>query len=61
MKFKEKLQKFLFVMLLLGLSYSLCQNHESDGKYRGRRKAFCSTPFYIIILLSLLLVFFSNS
>ena len=56
MKFKnmnKNLSFFLGIILMLLISYSLCSTHERPTSgYVSKRKLFCSTPFYIIIIVS---------
>jgi len=60
MKFnKEKIYGFILALFFLFLSYSICSTHERPTSgYISRRKSFCSTPFYIILLFAFILYFF---
>lgn len=62
MKLKEKLNVFIFVMLYFSISYLLCSTHEMPNTtgYVSRRKRFCSTPFYVFIIISLIVILFYN-
>lgn len=62
MKFKEKMKIFLFVIFYFTISYLLCSTHElpATSGYITRRKRFCSTPFYIFIIVALIVVFIFN-
>lgn len=58
MKIYKKFERFILVFVLLLFSYSICSSHElpSSG-YVSKRKAFCSIPFYIIIIFAVVLNF----
>lgn len=58
MKIKEKIKLFLFIIVWFAISYSLCSSHEipNTSGYVSRRKRFCSTPFYVFIIISLIVV-----
>jgi hypothetical protein len=59
MKLKEKFKQFIIIIMVLLLSYSLCSTHELPSQgYISRRKSFCSMPFYVIVLFSILIIFF---
>lgn len=60
MKFKEKIIFFLCIILYFTISYSLCSSHEITNTrgYISRRKNFCSTPFYVFVIFSIVAVFF---
>ena len=62
MKLKEKLNVFIFVMLYFSINYLLCSTHEMPNTtgYVSRRKRFCSTPFYVFIIISLIVILFYN-
>ena len=61
MKFKKKIYDFLIVILILFLSYSICSTHERPTSgYISRRQSFCSTPFYITVLITFILIFIFN-
>jgi len=40
--------------------YSLCPTHVERKGYFSRTRRLCGMPFYIIILLAFILVFFLN-
>jgi len=56
MKIKEKIKLFLFIILWFAISYSLCSTHEmpNTSGYVSKRKRFCSTPFYVFIIVTLI-------
>jgi hypothetical protein len=58
MKIKKKIKLFLFIILWFAISYSLCSSHEipNTSGYVSRRKRFCSTPFYVFIIVSLIVI-----
>lgn len=58
MKIKEKIKVFLFMILWFTISYLLCSSHEMPNKsgYISIRKRWCSTPFYVSIIISLVVV-----
>ena len=62
MKIKEKIKIFLIIIVWFAISYSLCSSHEmpNTSGYVSRRKRFCSTPFYIFIIVALIVVFIFN-
>ena len=62
MKIKEKTKLFLFIILWFAISYSLCSSHEipNTSGYVSRRKMFCSTSFYVIVLTVFILIFIFN-
>ena len=63
MKLKEKMNIFLFIILWFTISYLLCSTHElptTTNGYISRRKRFCSTPFYIFVIISIVVVFMYN-
>ena len=63
MKFKEKIYTFIFVILVLTFSYSLCSTRElrnPNSIFNTRRNRFCSTPFSVFVILVFILIFVFN-
>ena len=61
MKLNKKISHFLAAILFLLVSYLLCSTHEKPTSgYISRRKRFCSTPFYVFIILCFIFVFMFN-
>lgn len=58
MKIKEKIKAFLFMILWFTIGYLLCSSHEipNASGYISIRKRWCSTPFYVSIIISLVVV-----
>jgi hypothetical protein len=49
---KKNMYIFVFIILVLFFSYSLCQTHEKPTSGNvSKRNSFCSTPFYITFLI----------
>jgi hypothetical protein len=62
MKIINKLKPLIYCIIFLVISYGLCSTHEKPNTngYYSRRKMFCSTPLYILILVAILLFIFIN-
>lgn len=61
MKFKEKINIFILVILYFSISYLLCSTDviPSSSNYLSRRKKFCSTPYYILIIIALVVLIYN--
>jgi len=59
-KLNQKIKIFCILCLILLFMYSLCPTHVERKGYFSRTRRLCGMPFYIIILLAFILVFFLN-
>ena len=58
---RKNLYNFAAIILILLFSYSICSTHELPTTgYVSRRKRFCSTPFYVTVLIVFILIFIFN-
>jgi hypothetical protein len=56
---KNKINTFIITVLFLLISYLICSTHETPTTgYISKRKIFCSTPFYLILIVAFILIFF---
>ena len=61
MKLNKKISHFLIVILMLLVSYLLCSSHEKPTSgYVSKRKRFCSTPFFVFVILCFIFIFIFN-
>lgn len=61
MKLNEKINIFILVILYFSISYLLCSTNvipTSSGNL-SRRTNFCSTPYYILIIIALVFLIYN--
>lgn len=59
MNLKNKIKTFIIAFILLLFSYSICSTHEKPSSgYISKRKRFCSTPFYLIVIFLFIVILF---
>ena len=63
MKLKEKIFLFILIIGFKTFSYSMCSTHEfkkNNSIFNGRRNRFCATPYLLLVLTVIFVIFFQD-